>query len=266
MSSSRTRSSASLSVGDKLAPKFKDCTYDSIKKPEAADLRKWMALLSSIVRNYVYNDVSAGAELEGFLDAVTGRRAKKKATRPAFLDSPEFNWGTHPDEDGISLTSADDRRSANETISEVEDDSGQEPLLGAFPSPNLQASGFLEARSSLQSARKPTTNYDSLSSSAKTLDRVLFNNVLTMVNGEYYDLICDLQGTDARYTVAMYLFHQHAELSVSTRRLKALSKFLDWRYDGNPSKWKMDFLNHTLCCGTLSALGTMSSRTGLVPR
>ena len=66
-----------------------------------------------------------------------------------------------------------------------------------------------------------------------------------MVNGEYYDLICNLQGTDARYTVAMYLFHQHAELSISTRRLKALTKFLDWRYDGNPSKWKMEFLNHT---------------------
>ena len=62
---------------------------------------------------------------------------------------------------------------------------------------------------------------------------------------EYYDLICNLQGTDARYTVAMYLFHQHAELSISTRRLKALTKFLDWRYDGNPSKWKMEFLNHT---------------------
>ena len=66
-----------------------------------------------------------------------------------------------------------------------------------------------------------------------------------MVNGEYYDLISGLEGTDARYTVAMYLFHTHAELSVSTRRLKALSAFMDWRYDGNPSKWKMDFLNFT---------------------
>ena len=183
MSSSRTRSSAHYSVGDKLAPKFKDCTYDSIKKPEPKELRKWLALLSSIVRNYIYDEEPAGAELEGFLDALTGRQAKKKATRPAFLDTPAFAWGSHPDEDGISLTSADDRRSTNGTVTEVGD---AEPFV---PSPDLQSSGFLDARSSLKSARKPITNYDSLSPAAKTLDRLLFNNVLTMVNGEYYDLI-----------------------------------------------------------------------------
>ena len=138
MSSSRTRSSAHYSAGDKLAPKFKDCTYDSIKKPEPKELRKWLALISSIVRNYIFENEEAGAELEAFMDSLTGRRAKKRATRPAFLDTEMFSWGSNPDEDGGSHTSAEDRRSTNESITEVGDVEDTEPFVDA---PDLQSSG-----------------------------------------------------------------------------------------------------------------------------
>ena len=232
-------SSSGYEVGAKLAPKFEKCTYDCIKKPAAADLRKWMALLSSIVRNLIFKDKTAGGELEAFLDSKMGRQNKKNVLRPSFLDSSDFACD-EDDISGISLGSADDRLSSFETETT---ESQHEPLLGMNPEGFQDASlPSFERRASHSST---PGNYMSLSPEAKLLDRMLFQNVLTMVNGEYYDLISDLNGSDARYTVAMYMFHQHAELSVSTRRLQALTSFIDWKYDGNPSKWKIDFINYT---------------------
>ena len=45
----------------KLQPKFKDCTFDSDKKPEY--LRTWLRLLAGIVRN-----IPNGKPIENFLD------------------------------------------------------------------------------------------------------------------------------------------------------------------------------------------------------
>ena len=44
----------------KLQPKFKDCTFDSDKKPEY--LRTWLRLLAGIVRN-----IPNGKPIENFL-------------------------------------------------------------------------------------------------------------------------------------------------------------------------------------------------------
>ena len=62
----------------KLQPKFKDCTFDSDKKPEY--LRTWLRLLSGIVRN-----IPHGKQIENFLDSYLQRRLNEATTRPSFL-------------------------------------------------------------------------------------------------------------------------------------------------------------------------------------
>ena len=83
----------------KLQPKFKDCTFDSDKKPEY--LRTWLRLLSGIVRN-----IPHGKDIENFLDHYLQRRLHEATTRPAFLSEPglqlhapeEQDEDTSPDE------------------------------------------------------------------------------------------------------------------------------------------------------------------------
>ena len=62
----------------KLQPKFKDCTFDSDKKPEY--LRTWPRLLSGIVRN-----IPHGKQLENFLNNYLQRWLHEATTRPSFL-------------------------------------------------------------------------------------------------------------------------------------------------------------------------------------
>ena len=62
----------------KLQPKFKDCTFDSDKKPEY--LRTWLRLLSGIVRN-----IPHGKQIEHFLDCYLQHRLNEATTRPSFL-------------------------------------------------------------------------------------------------------------------------------------------------------------------------------------
>ena len=62
----------------KLQPKFKDCTFDSDKKPEY--LRTWLRLLSGIVRN-----IPNGKQIENFLNSYLQRQLNEATTRPSFL-------------------------------------------------------------------------------------------------------------------------------------------------------------------------------------
>ena len=57
--------------------KFKDCTFDSDKKPEY--LRTWLRLLSGIVRN-----IPHGKQIENFLDGYLQRRLNEATTGGEF--------------------------------------------------------------------------------------------------------------------------------------------------------------------------------------
>ena len=202
MASQKSRSGSSYDNGSKLLPKFKDCQFDCLKKKDPGDLRKWMMLLSSIVRIHPHQDQPAGSELENFLDSKFGRHQKRNTTRPAFLLRHDFE-DPDSDDDGIDLTSADDQR--GDTISET-----TESALSAPPRISPSRASPQTGITHRDLLHLPVINYRDLSPAAKELDRMLFQNILAMVNGEYFDLISDLQGKDARYTVAMYAFHQHA--------------------------------------------------------
>ena len=67
--------------GAKYQPKFKDCKLE--EKGGDKTLRRWIALLGSIVMNAVH-----GIYLEAFLDHALGRSSNKTTTRLAFLDDP----------------------------------------------------------------------------------------------------------------------------------------------------------------------------------
>ena len=62
-----------------LQPKFKDCSFDSAKKPEY--LLTWIRLLTGIIRN-----IPRGDPLENFLDNFLGRKTAGRTTRPSFLE------------------------------------------------------------------------------------------------------------------------------------------------------------------------------------
>ena len=103
--SSQPSHSVDCSVNfQKLQPKFKDCTFDSDKKPEY--LRTWLRLLAGIVRN-----IPHGKQIENFLDFYLQRQLNEAAARPAFLSevglqptAPSGLVGADPgDEEEVSI-------------------------------------------------------------------------------------------------------------------------------------------------------------------
>ena len=95
----------------KLQPKFKDCTFDSDKKPEY--LRTWLRLLAGIVRN-----IPHGKQIENFLDYYLQRQLHEAATRPAFLS-----------EVGLQLTAPTDSSNGVDPGEESEEVSTDDPSL-----------------------------------------------------------------------------------------------------------------------------------------
>ena len=105
----------------KLQPKFKDCTFDSDKKPEY--LRTWLRLLAGIVRN-----IPNGKPIENFLDRYLRRHTNETATRPAFLS-----------EVGLQLTSPEFSIREEEAAEASSDDPADHPKFYYDLSPEAQA-------------------------------------------------------------------------------------------------------------------------------
>ena len=110
----------------KLQPKFKDCTFDSDKKPEY--LRTWLRLLSGIVRN-----IPHGKQIENFLDCYLQRRLNEATTRPSFLQ-----------EAGLQLTAPSAAASSHAEDIDGQDSEGgakmhRDPRMGYQISSQLQA-------------------------------------------------------------------------------------------------------------------------------
>ena len=188
----------------KLQPKFKDCTFDSDKKPEY--LRTWLRLLSGIVRN-----IPHGKQIENFLDSYLQRRLNEATTRPSFLQ-----------EAGLQLSAP----SAAAT-SPAEDNDYQES----------------EAEVTINDPSEYPKAYYQLSPESQALDKALFHTLFTIVQGSYLDLITDLTGENARYTFAIVAMWRHGELGSSTRRIVAMNKMQELQYHGDAAKWKLDFIS-----------------------
>ena len=188
----------------KLQPKFKDCTFDSDKKPEY--LRTWLRLLSGIVRN-----IPHGKQIENFLDSYLQRRLNEATTRPSFLQEAGLQ---------LSAPTAEAPSSAEGT--------------------NDQGS---EAEVSINDPSEYPKAYYQLSSESQALDKALFHTLFTIVQGSYLDLITDLTGENARYTFAIIAMWRHGELGSSTRRIVAMNKMQELQYHGDASKWKLDFIS-----------------------
>ena len=93
-----------------LQPKFKDCSFDSAKKPEY--LLTWIRLLTGIIRN-----IPRGDALENFLDNFLGRKTAGRTTRPSFLS-----------EAGMSIRAPG--------IDPGEDSGDEEPEIGTADNPS----------------------------------------------------------------------------------------------------------------------------------
>ena len=153
--------------------------------------------------NGIVQNLPGGHPLECFLDNFLNRHSTQKQTRPSFLDEADLLI-TAPQE------CAD--RSENE---------GLEHPLGSAE--NLE-------------------KYYQLSESSQKLDKMLFQTLFTIVKGPMLDLITDLTGENARYTFAIIAMWRHGELGSSTRRIKATTAMAELTYNGDPAKWKLDFI------------------------
>ena len=148
----------------------------------------------------------------------------------------------------------EDVQKGNETGMSVEE--AQDQLTEAMEVADLAVrySELLEEKyrkSPGKSSQRPgssstaVTRYSDIPTEAQELDCSLFMTMLTLVDGVYYDVISNLTGPYARYTFAIIALCNHASLNQSTRRLVALNNFVEWKYNGDPSQWKMDFINFT---------------------
>ena len=130
----------------KLQPKFKDCTFDSDKKPEY--LRTWLRLLSGIVRN-----IPHGKQIENFLDCYLQRRLNEATTRPSFLQ-----------EAGLQLTAPSAAASSHAEDIDGQDSEGEITINDPSEHPNA---------------------YYQLSPESQALDKALFHTLFTIVQGSY---------------------------------------------------------------------------------
>ena len=65
-----------------------------------------------------------------------------------------------------------------------------------------------------------------------SLDKALFNTITVIAKGSYLSLCIDLTGENARYTSAIIAMYKHAALTVSNRRMVAMTQLADLKYHG----------------------------------
>jgi len=192
----------------KMQPRFKECKANFDTNPKY--FRTWVRLLSGIVRN-----ISGGEPLEKLLDNFLHRDRNISSTRPAFLEHPDLDLGL--------------------------------PVLGNSTMETQGTSGEDEV-SVLDFELPPSMNpqkYTDLDEDSIRLDKGLFNTLFTIIEGTYLHLIEDLTGEYARYTFAIIALWKHASLGSQGRRLQAMNDIEELKYDGDASKWKVDFISRT---------------------
>ena len=199
-----------------LQPKFKDCKLDG--GSTKTQLRSWIKLISSIVRN-----IPHCRDIESFLDSFLDRMSHKVNTRPSFLNDPRLQ------DDSQTLGSRDTAQgstagSPNQTESQV---------FEGLQLPTMQERS---------SASRSVENYNDLSEETKEMDLQLHSTLCTIVKGQYLDIVSSLEGPDARYSFAIIALWKHAALDDSTRRLNAMSSLEKLQFNNDGAKWKVDFI------------------------
>ena len=222
---------------NQIQPKFKDCLLTSKTK---AHLRTWIELIGGIVRN-----IENGHALEDFLDFYLERNTKECNTAPNFLQDDALQIGNDqdanvtPNRTSSSPTSDTDAEviiNNNRRPPDYEDDDDDLPSV----IPNIDTT---EQQREQQLPQRPSyTRYRDLPPEATYLDKILFNMLQTIVKGDYHDVISNLKGNNARYTFAIIALWKHAALEDSSRRLTAMDTMENLQFQGDGSKWKLDFL------------------------
>lgn len=200
--------STTSSMEASMQPKFKCCVFESDK--DSKSFLTWLRLISGIIRNML-----GGNDLEEFLDSYLNRGLHTSSTRPAFLGDPRLNF----------TPSASASSRPQQPREEGEDDSG----------------GGGGAHEEAHTAR--VFSYSDLSDDAVRLDKALYNTLYTIVKGSFLSLLTDLTGDYARYSFAIIAMWQHANLSSTSRRITAMSDMTSLIYNGDGSKWKIEFVS-----------------------
>ena len=220
---------------NQIQPKFKDCLLTSKTK---AHLRVWIELIGGIVRN-----IENGHALEDFLDFYLERNTQECNTAPNFLQEDALQIGnaqdanitpTRTSSSPTSDTDAEVIINNNRRPPDYDDDDDLPPEISA---------NTTEPRQEEQLQQRPSyTRYRDIPPEATYLDKILFNMLQTIVKGDYHDAISNLKGNNARYTFAIIALWKHAALEDSSRRLSAMDTMENLQFQGDGSKWKLDFV------------------------
>ena len=214
-----------------IQPKYKDCILADAAT--ATELYSWVTLVGGITDN-IPGPSLPGHPIELFLDSYLDRKRNNHYTTPSWIEGDEklFIGDNTDGVSGISLGSVDSvsvaAPSANATTTEVQGVPQGDP--GAEQPEGSAAEGTTYVR------------YSDIPLTSKRLDKVLYNTLLTIVKGRYLEVIQPLQGEHARYSFAIIALWKHAGLSNSSRRLAAMESMQGLTFQGDATKWKLDFL------------------------
>ena len=218
---------------NQIQPKFKDCLLNSKTK---AQLRSWIKLIGGIVRN-----IENGHSLEDFLDYYLKRNTKECNTAPNFLQEEALQIGNTEDQN-VTPTRTSSSPSV-ESENEVFINTTRPPAYDDNDEPSQIPENATEpSRDQEPQHRSTYTRYRDLPAEAMYLDKILFNMLQTIVKGDYLDVISNLTGNNARYTFAIIALWKHAALEDSSRRLAAMETMENLQFQGDGSKWKLDFV------------------------
>ena len=90
----------------------------------------------------------------------------------------------------------------------------------------------------------PPLNLCDLPDESRNLDYTLFHTLYTIIKGSYLTLIADLQGDNARYSLAIIALWQHDQLSANNRKLTAMAQMESLSFSGDGGAARRRGRNH----------------------
>ena len=208
---------SSTDYGKDIAPKFKQCVFDSTKNPNG--IRDWIYMISSIIRC-----MFGGDAIENFLDHYLKRNRMQNPTRPEFLDDADLEIDAPGEDPG------DDTEASTNVGSPGGNSTAASNATIIDPDPLEQNTAVYPKK------------YWHLNAESKTLDVRLFHTIVVIIEGPLRDVVTDLKGKYSRYSYAMIALWRHSEICANRRKVEAMESMANLMWHGDPNKWKLEFL------------------------
>ena len=206
--------------------KLQSVTWDSDKNPKG--LQKFMQTMGSVVRTTAH-----GGPLEDFLDYHLNRTKSKAHTVPKYFSNPEFD--SDDDEDTTSEASA-----IGSFASAAEPEQQDPDVAAMLPDPRTPGGGLGSTPPSVVNLHI-VPMYKDFTPETKTLDKLMYNMLVTNVTGSYASLL-QCVGKPS-YVQGITIMYRHDELSKNSRKTQAFAAMDALVMKGDVKIWKIKAIN-----------------------